>query len=721
MSAADDSPLDPDGVDHRPWRGVPMDIVYRGLDRFELRHFPEVRPSDDHTVLYNLPWDPDDTQPPAPRRSYSKWDANHVRLPCSHRSQYPVEQEDGSSTLESRWELVQNALLQPIRDSRELERAILSYNTKYATSWKFKSLHKLFEEELDEPESAGFFKYTLPKLIRLALALPELVPGAIPLLKQGSNKSISLSQQQVASLLANAFLCTFPRRNTQKKKSEYSLFPDINFNRLFQSSGQSVLEKIKCLCNYFRRVCARMPTGVVTFQRRYVHPKQFPEWARCEATVVREVVPVHISSEGTIEDQGRGLLQVDFANKYLGGGVLGHGCVQEEIRFVINPELLVSKLFTEALKPQEALLMLGTEQFSEYSGYASSFQFAGNFEDETPRDVSGRRECYIVAIDALQFVQSSHQYREELMLRELNKAWVGFGHPLKTPAPGVATGNWGCGAFGGDARLKALLQLMVCCVLNRPLVYYTFGDRELRDQVYGMYTFLVDNKVKISEIWRSLKDFRKHGLPPNKLYPYFYQDYYDRRSKISCFNLKSPKHKEKSPEPHPQSLTNDPDDESLASLMRDLVDNDNDPEAAGQQPSTSTATPSPKKSGRMSLIAELDRSYYSVGPGPAKKLCPSTSPCSVNGNEVDETTESGSEVRIQIEAEEDVVKPAAEEEEEEERTVEGSSQIQYEEEVGEFVEGTPPVEARKRSSTGESGSEGRGSRKISDYFSKLGK
>jgi poly(ADP-ribose) glycohydrolase len=45
--------------------------------------------------------------------------------------------------------------------------------------------------------------------------------------------------------------------------------------------------------------------------------------------------------------------------RYLGGGVLGHGCVQEEIRFVICPELMLSKLFTEELEPQEALLMIG--------------------------------------------------------------------------------------------------------------------------------------------------------------------------------------------------------------------------------------------------------------------------------------------------------------------------------------------------------------------------
>ena len=39
--------------------------------------------------------------------------------------------------------------------------------------------------------------------------------------------------------------------------------------------------------------------------------------------------------------------QVDFANKFVGGGVLGDGCVQEEIRFLINPELIVTRLFTE--------------------------------------------------------------------------------------------------------------------------------------------------------------------------------------------------------------------------------------------------------------------------------------------------------------------------------------------------------------------------------------
>lgn len=51
--------------------------------------------------------------------------------------------------------------------------------------------------------------------------------------------------------------------------------------------------------------------------------------------------------------------QVDFANMYLGGGVLGHGCVQEEIRFLICPEMIISRLFTECLNSKECLIMTG--------------------------------------------------------------------------------------------------------------------------------------------------------------------------------------------------------------------------------------------------------------------------------------------------------------------------------------------------------------------------
>lgn len=60
--------------------------------------------------------------------------------------------------------------------------------------------------------------------------------------------------------------------------------------------------------------------------------------------------------------------QVDFANRKVGGGVLRDGCVQEEILFVLYPELICARLFTEALEEDEALLITGVERFNEYKG-----------------------------------------------------------------------------------------------------------------------------------------------------------------------------------------------------------------------------------------------------------------------------------------------------------------------------------------------------------------
>ena len=104
--------------------------------------------------------------------------------------------------------------------------------------------------------------------------------------------------------------------------------------------------------------------------------------------------------------------------------------MQEEIRFMICPELIASMLFTEQLDDLECLVVSGHERFSDYKGYASSFQFNGNYVDTTELDTSfeqgHKRKSYLVAIDALYFRHESPQYNEQNITRELNKAFVGF-------------------------------------------------------------------------------------------------------------------------------------------------------------------------------------------------------------------------------------------------------------------------------------------------------
>lgn len=255
-----------------------------------------------------------------------------------------------------------------------------------------------------------------------------------------------------------------------------------------------------------------MPVGTVTFSRRSVPQRGCPMWSRSNSSLA--TLPLHVDSHNTIED-ANGLIQVDFANKFLGGGVLGHGCVQEEIRFVICPELMLSMLFTEELGPNEALMIIGSERFSNYTGYGYTFQWAGDFIDNTPRDSSGRRRCAVLAIDAVPFCKRTLEFSKECITRELNKAWIGVSFDTDASSdslqyPGVATGNWGCGAFGGTPHLKSLLQLMACAEARRPMAYYTFSDDQLRDDIVNIYNILARYNVTVGELYKHLLKFSEN-------------------------------------------------------------------------------------------------------------------------------------------------------------------------------------------------------------------
>ncbi|TRY75215.1 hypothetical protein TCAL_16810 [Tigriopus californicus] len=91
----------------------------------------------------------------------------------------------------------------------------------------------------------------------------------------------------------------------------------------------------------------------VTFHRHFIPYQSLPDWHKSK----KQLTELHINAKGTIEDDGFGMLQVDFANALVGGGVLGHGCVQEEIRFLISPELILSRLFTEGSSGNECLVV----------------------------------------------------------------------------------------------------------------------------------------------------------------------------------------------------------------------------------------------------------------------------------------------------------------------------------------------------------------------------
>lgn len=86
------------------------------------------------------------------------------------------------------------------------------------------------------------------------------------------------------------------------------------------------------------------------------------------------------------------------------------------------------------------------------------------------------------------------------------QAWVGVSTYIsdedksRLMYPGVATGNWGCGAFGGNAHLKSLLQLMACTEAKRPMAYYTFDDIQLKKDFIKMYNMLSKHNITVGKL-----------------------------------------------------------------------------------------------------------------------------------------------------------------------------------------------------------------------------
>lgn len=64
---------------------------------------------------------------------------------------------------------------------------------------------------------------------------------------------------------------------------------------------------------------------------------------------------------------------------------MNEGRVQEEIRFTICPEMLVSILVCEVMQDNECIFLIGCEQFTTYHGYCDTFVMKDSFHDQTKR------------------------------------------------------------------------------------------------------------------------------------------------------------------------------------------------------------------------------------------------------------------------------------------------------------------------------------------------
>ncbi|MES1916330.1 MAG: hypothetical protein MHM6MM_008158, partial [Cercozoa sp. M6MM] len=167
--------------------------------------------------------------------------------------------------------------------------------------------------------------------------VPLLVPPVSK--RQGKwrvqQQVLKLTREQILALLACGF-CGIRMRLSDPSVD----MPSFDFSRLLHSTFGQMQQKLRCVLQYFETARTRnnLSEQHVFFVRRSSSGRVSALADQCHD----RLVDVHFR-EATekgfmrIED-AQGALQVDFANRYLGGGVLGHGAVQEEIMFVCTPE-----------------------------------------------------------------------------------------------------------------------------------------------------------------------------------------------------------------------------------------------------------------------------------------------------------------------------------------------------------------------------------------------
>eukprot|EP00405_Crypthecodinium_cohnii_P028758 CAMPEP_0206503754 /NCGR_PEP_ID=MMETSP0324_2-20121206/54968_1 /ASSEMBLY_ACC=CAM_ASM_000836 /TAXON_ID=2866 /ORGANISM="Crypthecodinium cohnii, Strain Seligo" /LENGTH=476 /DNA_ID=CAMNT_0053992573 /DNA_START=43 /DNA_END=1473 /DNA_ORIENTATION=+ len=361
-----------------------------------------------------------------------------------------------------------------------------------------------------------FCRKLLPIIFQRALALSSEVKsldgGQLPILRQGVAADVTLPRDLVASLVANMFLCTFP----------VAIPEDMNmviFLHLFGTTEPQEVAKLAMIMHYFERIGTEHIPGQVIIHRVAGASQSLSDWKQCK----EPLLPMKMAPRMVGFEEAPELAHVDFANRYIGGGVLTGGCVQEEIRFAICPENLVAILMCPAMEDNEAIQILGAEQFSKYTGYAFRLGYGGDYCDNiTQRRSDGTVLTSILAIDALDFRHERDrsikcQLREKNLVRELTKAQRGF-TPVNDEAltnhPVVATGNWGCGAFLGCAPLKALLQWAAASACGRQLRYFPFNEH-FGDELESLVNQLV---AKGATVGMLIQCFEKlSNLPKDRL------------------------------------------------------------------------------------------------------------------------------------------------------------------------------------------------------------
>ena len=306
------------------------------------------------------------------------------------------------------WEKKKLLFEKPISNIKEIKSIFYDHDCKF-----FDKIDKLYKNEGEE------FIKIYGHLKDLALNINEILPTEIPLLKTRTKGKCELTRKQTALIFLLSFLDLIDLKQEQYKNKNF-----FNVSNILYKKFDSTFEFGRCFLNYLTIIGKWLSEKNDILNEKITYFRDTKEFDDKIFEKEQKLCEIKIIEEGSLFN-GKAAYGVDFANKYIGGGVLGGGCVQEEILFAIEPEAIVSMFFMEVMDDNDAIRIDNTIQYSCYEGYGRDFKFVKSAVNMS--DLSKIKKSKFIAIDAvIQFSLKYGVFREEDIKRDIHKAFVGF-------------------------------------------------------------------------------------------------------------------------------------------------------------------------------------------------------------------------------------------------------------------------------------------------------
>jgi hypothetical protein len=256
--------------------------------------------------------------------------------------------------------------------------------------------------------------------------------------------------------------------------------------------------------NYFSMLGKHgIPDELVTFERQG-YRKGLSPWKWDGNT--KPLCAVEIT-DGNIDDCAAGV-HVDFANAFIGGGVMTGDVAQEELLFLVKPELMVAMALENRVVDEEAICVSGARKYSLTEGYGQSFKFVGDYDNRRPG-----HPAKVCALDGIR--GGGPAMTEPALLRDMNKARIAFdGFPL-TGTKEIASGHWGCGAFGNNHDLMFLKQWLAASEAGAQKLWYHDFDRNQSHHIFPLIRRL--RHLTVGELWHFLQELTSDLRQPHNM------------------------------------------------------------------------------------------------------------------------------------------------------------------------------------------------------------